>query len=91
MKVRVKNEIITQNTVITPDGWSGWRCMNLGSDSCTVDGVPLRANTTETYRDTIDFTNLDPDVVYDSSIKIIFGGTYSSVPKLLLTRLYYKK
>lgn len=90
MRVRAKNEIITQNTSVTPDGFGGWRVVNLGSAGCTVNGMPLRGNTTETYNDTLDFTHLDAGVIYDDTIKIAFTEQPSTTQKLLLTRLYYK-
>ena len=90
MRVRAKNEIITQNTSITPDGFGGWKVTNIGTDDVTVNGYPLRGNAGTNYDDILDFTNLDSNVVYDDTIKISFSGNISTSKKLLLTRLYYK-
>lgn len=84
-KVRQKVELITQNTILVAEDFSGWQCINQGDTVATVNGVVLDPSGSVIG---LDYTNLDPSVIWDESIKIIFSGTGTD-PKIVITRLKY--
>lgn len=81
-KVTAKSQDILLTTTIPPDTAGGWLAINIGTDSVSIDGYTI------TPGEGLDFTNLHPEVVWNSEIKIILTSTNS---KVRLTRLYYTK
>lgn len=41
MKVQEQTQTYTESQVISPDGFGGWMCVNVGSAQATVMGYPL--------------------------------------------------
>ena len=98
-KLTTKTEHITESCVIEADGFSGWRCINLGSDDVVVNGMPLMGadnygydKTNHELKQDLDFMTFDDkDVVWDEPIKVIFSYTPSTTRDLLLIRNKYIK
>lgn len=91
-RIKQKQEIITSNAIIPPDGFSGWVAYNLGSDDVTINGIPLEGNTSIAkipVPQKVDFSFLGENSVWDDNIKIVFSGNYSTVQKVLLIRFKY--
>lgn len=81
-KVTEKSQDILQTTTIPPDTAGGWLAINEGTDSVKINGKTISPG------EGLDFTDLHPDVVWNSEIKIILTSQNS---KVNLTRLYYTK
>lgn len=82
-KVTTKIQDITTSQTIAPDTAGGWLIINTGADMVTVNGYELLPG------QGLDFTNLPPDVVWNSEISIKITSTTDC--KVRLTRLYYTK
>jgi len=76
--VKTKTETITQNTVLQPEGFGGWQCVNTGTSTCTVNGFPLLPGAQVIG---LDFTDEHPNVKWGEPIRIVFsgGGTNSLI------------
>lgn len=91
-KVKIKQEIIETNTIVVPDGFSGWVAYNLGSAPVTINGIPLEGNTTianNPVPQKVDFLYIGENSVWDDNIRIVFSDQPSTVKKVLLIRLKY--
>ena len=80
-KVRKSTEEITANTTVRAEGYGGWLAVNVGEGNAIVDGYTIEPG------EGLDFTSLQPDVIWDSPISIVLetGGI------IRLTRLMYKE
>lgn len=91
-KVKTKTEIIETNTIVVPDGFSGWVAYNLGSAPVSINGIPLEGNTTlaeNPVPQKVDFSYIGENAVWDDNIKIVFTEQPSTFKKVLLIRLKY--
>ncbi len=84
-RVRTKVQTITTNTILVNEEFGGWQCVNQGDRDVTVNGILLAAGSNIIG---LDFTNLDPSVIWDDNINITFG-TNGTTPQLLIVRLKY--
>lgn len=83
-KATSKNSVITENTVIIPDGYSQILLKNIGECDCSVnDNIPLPAG------DTFSWEN-DPEIVIDENTFVRFVGI-EDVKKVLVIKTYFKK
>lgn len=80
-KVTARTQTIAENTTILPDNASGWMVQNLSSENIAVNGYTLKPY------ETLDYTHIHPDVVWNSEITI--EALTSAAVKARLTRLYY--
>lgn len=61
------SQTISSNTTIMPDGFGGWIAQNIGIGKVVVDGFVLEPG------EKLDcFASLPPEVVWSSSISIVF-------------------
>lgn len=79
--VKVRQDVVTQNTTFNDTQYGGWLAVNTGNVDIKVDNYTLQPG------DGIDLTSLDPSVVYESPIRIQVptGG------ECVLTRMLYKE
>ena len=84
MSYKVKTIIrqYTVNTTITDLEFGGWMAVNTGTDDVMVNKILLEPG------EGLDFTQLPPDVVWDSPIQIVIVNAGGEVT---LTQLQYKK
>lgn len=83
-KATSKNQIITENTYIQPDGYSQLLLKNIGDCNCTVnDNIPLPAG------DTFSWDN-EPEIVIDETTSVRFIGE-GTVKRVLVLKIYFKK
>lgn len=80
VKQRIKT--ITQNTTINDTDFSGWMAVNTGLTPVYVNKIRLQAY------DGLDFTNIQPNVKWDSPIQIVIPETGGEVT---LIQLIYKQ
>lgn len=80
-KVNAKIETYTENATITPSRFGGWLAMNTGTAVATVAGYDLAPG------EGLDFTNLQPDVLWNTPITIVLQAGAS----VRVTRLQYSK
>lgn len=80
-KVSTEVQTISSNTTLRQGRYGGWMAVNIGTGGCIVDGYPLAPG------EGLDFTHLQPDVLWDKSIDIVCqpGGA------IRVTRLIYKE
>lgn len=81
-KVSSNTQEFLQSTTIRPGRFGGWMATNSGTADAVVDGYVLSPG------DTIDYTCLDKDVLWDSPIAIDLRATGA---KVRLTRLQYRE
>lgn len=81
IQVTNRTQTIRENTTLTPEGYGGWMAMNIGTGNVEVDGFVIKPG------EKLDFSHLDPCVVWNSAIPIVCsaGGV------LRITRLIYNK
>ena len=80
-KVKSIIKSYTVNTTITDLNFGGWQVVNTGTDDIMVNKILLEPG------QGLDYTDLDPDVVWDSPIQIVIlnpGG------EATITMLQYK-
>ena len=83
-KTTSKNQIITENTSIQPDGYSQILLKNIGDCDCTVnDNIPLAVGETFSWEN-------DPGIVIDENTFVRFVGA-GAVKKVLVLKRYFKK
>lgn len=83
-KATSKNQIITENSNIQPDGYSQLLLKNIGDCDCTVnDNIPLPAG------DTFSWDN-EPEIVIDETTSVRFIGE-GEVKRVLVLKIYFKK
>lgn len=68
LQTYVRTEIIKENKIITPEKYYCYWAHNNGACDVTVDGVLLKQG------DTLDFTSLPSDSIYNTPITIQFGN-----------------
>lgn len=68
-KAQVKQYIIRENTIITPDDFGMWYVVNIGTTTATLnDTLPVPPGR--------EFgLDLHPDLIWDSNISVKFTGT----------------
>lgn len=79
--VKTRSEIYKENATVNPSDFGGWLCVNSGTGSVQV------LKTTLAPGEGLDFTSLNPDVLWDTPIPIVIleaGG------EVTLHRLIYK-
>lgn len=81
---KTKTEIIVDNTVLQAEEFGGWQALNTGTTIATVNGVPLDPNGTTVG---LDFTHLQPDVIWSEPIRITFSGVGTN--SVVITRIKY--
>lgn len=83
MKLSVTNrsQTIRENTTLMPEGYGAWKAQNVGTGNVEVDGFILKPG------ETIDWSNIEPNVVWNTPIIIVCqtGGV------LRVARLTYSK
>lgn len=80
-KVKSIIKSYTANTTITDLNFGGWQVVNTGTDDILVNKILLEPG------QGLDYTDLDPDVMWDSPIQIVIlnpGG------EATITMLQYK-
>lgn len=83
-KTTSKNQVITENQNLQPDGYSQLLLKNIGDCDCTVnDNIPLPAG------DTFSWEN-DPGIVIDETTFVRFVGD-GLVKKVLVVKTYFRK
>lgn len=79
--VKTRQQVVTANTTFNDNQYGGWLAVNTGNVDIKVDNFTLQPG------DGLDFTHLDPSVIYESPIRIQVptGG------ECTITRLLYKE
>lgn len=72
----------TESTSVVPDGFGGWMAVNTGTAAAEVNGYSLQPG------EGLDFTNLHPEVEWNSPIKIVLQNTGA---KIRMTQIKYKQ
>lgn len=89
IKYIVKNQTltITENKTFPPEKYGGWSLVNIGNVPLSVNGIILDPAGTVIG---VDYTTLQPNVIWSDNIAIRFlsGG---SNPRAILTRLEYSE
>jgi len=81
-QITTKHDSYSASAIVRPDGmFGGWLAVNDGTAAATVNGVTLAAGAR------LDFTQLNPDVIWNSDIVIVC--TTGAI--INLTRMYYKE
>lgn len=70
------------STSVVPDGFGGWMAVNVGTAACEVNGFPLQPG------EGLDFTNLHPEVLWNSPIKIVISNVGG---KIRMSQIKYNK
>ena len=73
---------ITENTTLQPENYGGWLAVNTGTANVSVDGYTLEPG------DGLDFTKLDPHVLWNKQIQIVILATGG---KVRITRFIYSE
>lgn len=81
-KAASKVETYTESTSVVPNGFGGWMAVNTGTAAVEVNGYPLQPG------EGLDFTNLHPDVLWNSPIKIVIANAGGQVR---MTQIMYKE
>lgn len=81
-KVTPKTQEYTESATVTADGFGDWMAVNTGTEAVSVDGYPLQPG------EGLNWKGLQPDVVWNSSIKISIPTPGGAVR---ITRLQYKE
>lgn len=79
IKCTPKDIDVTENTTLQPENYGGWMAANIGTADAVVDGFPLSPG------DGLDFTKLDPHVIWNKQIQI----TVNAGAKVRVRRLLY--
>lgn len=85
-KVKTKVETITTNTILQSEDFGGWQAVNVGDTPVNVNGVTLQPDGQVIG---LDYTTLQPNVVWDEPIRIVFWEGSGSRPMVIVTRLKY--
>ena len=83
---KTKTETITSNKILPAEDFGGWQAVNVGTTKVYVSGTLLDPNGAIVA---VDFTHLNPDVIWGEPIKITFDGAGTN--KLIITRIKYTK
>ena len=81
---KTKVETINKDTVLQPEDFGGWDCVNEGDTVCVVNGVELDPYGTIVARS---FTDMHPKALWGEPIRITFKGAGTN--RLIVTRLKY--
>lgn len=84
---KTRTEQINDNTVLTAEDFGGWQIVNTGDTPCTVNGVILDPAGGLIG---LDYTTLDPSVLWSDPISIKFS-TLVTKKQVVLTRIKYTK
>ena len=89
IKYIVKNQTltITENKTFPPEKYGGWSLVNIGNVPLSVNGVILDPAGTVIG---VDYTTLQPNVIWSDNIAIRFLSSGSN-PRAILTRLEYSE
>lgn len=63
--VKSRSQTIRENITLMPEGFGGWFAKNIGTGNVEVDGFVLEPG------DTLDFSHLQPTVVWESAITVV--------------------
>ncbi|MCM1070003.1 MAG: hypothetical protein NC346_09035 [Prevotella sp.] len=80
-KVKIRSDVFTQNTTVNPSDFGGWMCVNSGTTDVQVLKIVLQPG------EGLDYTSLQPNVIWDSPIPIVLMGEGGQVT---MHRLIYK-
>ena len=82
IKCTPKTIDVAENTTLQPENYGGWLAVNTGTANVSIDGYVLEPG------DGLDFTALDPRVLWNKQIQIVIlaaGG------KVRITRFIYSE
>lgn len=85
-KVKSKVETITTNTILQSEDFGGWQAVNVGDTIANVNGITLEPDGKIIG---LDYTTLQPNVIWDEPIRIVFLEGSGSHPMVVVTRLKY--